>query len=51
MELEILLDYVASLSEEEKEKVLDEEYRRQRAITDMMCELNHAKAQGGKKHA
>ena len=50
MELLILLNYVASLPEEEKAKVLDEEFHHQKAITDMMCELMHAKAQGGNMH-
>lgn len=51
MELEILLDYVASLSEEEKTKVLDEEFQRQRTLVNAICDAKRVRAQGGNMYA
>ena len=39
MELEIFLELVATLPEDKKEEVMEEEYRRQRAMTDALCEM------------
>ena len=39
MDLLNLLELVATLPDDKKEEVMEEEYRRQRAMTDSLCEM------------
>jgi len=42
MELLMLLDLVSGLNEEEKEKVLNEEYERQNKFVNSLCDVKRA---------
>ena len=37
MEILVLLDYVGGLNEQQKEQLLDEEFIRQKAFVDALC--------------
>lgn len=39
MEILLLLDFLGTMTEEEKEKAIDEEFRRQKSYVDALCNL------------
>lgn len=49
MELLMLLDLVSGLNEEEKEKVLNEEYQRQHKFVNALCDVKRAVLSATKK--